>query len=77
MGLKINVAEISKDSNEYGTKDRDSVPNNQVKEEDDIDEAPVMITIKTGQTIVYVGIMTMVITILGIGIVLIKKYALN
>ena len=77
MGLKENVAEISKDENEYGTPDRDSVPNNKVPGEDDIDDAPVMLTVKTGQAIVYVGITTMVVTILGIGIILIKKYVLN
>ena len=49
MGLKINVAEISKDYNEYGSPDIDSTPNNKVPGEDDIDDAPVMLTVTTGE----------------------------
>ena len=48
MGVKINTAEISKDYNDYGTPDIDSTPDNNVPGEDDIDDAPVMLTVKTG-----------------------------
>ena len=77
MGLKVNVAEISKDYNEYGTSDRDSVPDNQVPGEDDIDDAPVMLTVKTGQTTLYITVAVAVLTILASGVALIKKYVLN
>ena len=77
MGLKVNVAEISKDYNEYGTPDIDSTPNNQKPGEDDIDDAKVMLTVKTGEIIFYIGTTIAVLTILGVGIVGIKKYVLK
>lgn len=78
MGLKVNVAEISKDRNKYVTKDIDSTPNNKVPKEDDIDDAPVMLTLKTGsQTAGYIAIATAVIAILATGVTLIKKYTSN
>jgi len=77
MGLKVNVAEISKDYNEYGTPDRDSTPNNQAPGEDDIDDAPVMLTVKTGQTLLNIGTTVIAINILCAGIVLIKKFVLK
>lgn len=39
MGLKVNVAEISKDYNEFNTPDIDSTPDNKADGEDDIDDA--------------------------------------
>lgn len=78
MGVKVNVAEISKDRNDYNTNDIDSTPNNKVPKEDDIDDAPVMLTIKTGvQTAEYIAVATAVITILALGVTLIKKYTSN
>ena len=41
FGVKINVAEISKDKNDSDTPDIDSTPDNKIEGEDDIDEAPV------------------------------------
>lgn len=77
LGLKQNVAEISKDYNIYGTPDIDSTPDNKVPGEDDIDDADVMLTVKTGQVITYVGLGIAVLAILGSGVVLIKKYVLK
>ena len=48
LNLKINIAEISKDENEKGIPDRDSTPDNKKPGEDDIDDAPVLLTISTG-----------------------------
>ena len=78
FGLKTNVAEISKDYNDSNTPDIDSTPNNQKPEEDDIDDAPVILTIKTGanNTIQYITLTTIGFTILATGVVLIKKYVL-
>ena len=76
LGTKVNVAEISEDYNEYGAKDIDSTPNNKVEGEDDIDDAPVMLSLKTGQDrIYYVLIGAILITIIG-GVIAIKKYVL-
>lgn len=49
MGVMDNWAEISKDYNEYGSPDIDSTPDNNKKGEDDIDDAPVMVTVQTGE----------------------------
>ena len=77
LGLKQNVAEISKDYNIYGTPDIDSTPNNKVTGEDDIDDAPVMLTVKTGQIATYFGIAIASIALLGAGVVTIKKYVIK
>ena len=77
LGLKQNIAEISKDYNIYGSPDIDSTPDNKVVGEDDIDDASVMITVKTGQAVTFVGLTITVITILGLGIILIKKYVIK
>ena len=75
MGVMVNTAEISKDYNEYGTPDIDSTPNNKVSGEDDIDDAPVMLTVTTGQTVIMImSIALGVVTIIGTGVTLIKKY---
>ncbi|MCI8485672.1 MAG: hypothetical protein HFJ20_00800 [Clostridia bacterium] len=77
MGLKVNVAEISKDYNEYGSPDIDSTPNNKVPAEDDIDDAPVMLTVKTGQTILYIGLIIGVLTIIAVGTYGIKRFVVK
>lgn len=77
MGTKINVAEISKDYNEAGdVDDIDSTPDNKKEGEDDIDDAPVILTIATGRAPVYVILTTAVLVIIGTGVVAIKKYVL-
>ena len=77
MGLKQNVAEISKDYNIYESPDIDSIPDNKVPGEDDLDDAPVMLTIKTGQAVTFVGLTMVVITMIGLSVVAIKKYVLK
>ncbi len=77
MGLKVNVAEISKDYNEFGSPDIDSTPNNKVPGEDDIDDAPVMLSVKTGQIMMYTGIVMVVLVILAGGIIGIKKFVIK
>ena len=76
MGLKVNTAEISEDYNKYGKPDKDSTPNNKVPGEDDIDDAPVMLTISTGKVVTYVAISLSVLTILVVGVASIKKFVL-
>ena len=76
LGQKINLAEISEDYNEFHVPDRDSTPNNKKLGEDDIDDAPVILSIKTGavRTFFTLGIVTLII--LAGGITLIKKYVI-
>ena len=76
MGLKVNTAEISKDYNEYGAPDIDSTPNNKVPGEDDIDDAPVMLSVTTGEEQSYVILTVAVLGILAGGLILVKKFVL-
>ena len=71
----VNTAEIEKDHNDFGIPDRDSTPGNNVPGEDDIDDAPVMITIKTGTTgiAIYTSIALGALLIISVGGVVIKK----
>ena len=76
LGQKVNIAEISKDYNDKGAADIDSTPDNKKDGEDDIDNAPVILSISTGEEPVYIVLSTTVMLILAAGIVLIKKYVL-
>jgi hypothetical protein len=76
LGQKVNIAEISKDYNDKGSSDIDSTPDNYIAGEDDQDDAPVILSISTGEEPVYVVLSTTVMAILATGIVLIKKYVL-
>ena len=53
MGVMENTAEISDDYNDYDIPDKDSTPDNQKEGEDDIDDAPVMLSVSTGQVRIY------------------------
>ena len=76
MGLKVNTAEISEDFNEYGVPDIDSTPDNKKQGEDDIDDAPVMLSISTGQIRIYFTLGFVVLITIAGGIVLIRKFVL-
>ena len=76
MGLKTNIAEISEDYNDKGVPDRDSTPDNQVEGEDDIDDAPVLLSIETGRATIYIALGLTVLGTLAGGLVLIKKFVL-
>ena len=74
-----NIAEIAKitDRDDNNVTDRDSTPDNKKPGEDDIDDAPVLLSIKTGlceNVMMYVGGSLIILVVLGIGISLIKKY---
>lgn len=74
LGIKVNIAEISKDRNEYGVHDIDSTPGNYKWGEDDIDDAPVMLAVTTGNMIVgYTILGLVVISIIAVGVVAVKK----
>ena len=76
LGLKVNTAEISEDENEWGVPDKDSTPDNQKPGEDDIDDAPVMLSVSTGVEATYIILgLSVLITIAG-GVALIKKYVM-
>ena len=76
MGLKTNTAEISQDKNEYDVPDRDSTPDNRKEGEDDIDIAKVILAITTGTAKTYFMLTTGLLVVVGVGIILIKKYVI-
>ena len=76
MGLKTNIAEISEDYNDQDVPDKDSTPDNQVPGEDDMDEAPVLLSVSTGQARIYFALGFAVLITIASGIVLIKKFVL-
>ena len=77
MGVKTNWAEISKDQNEYGVRDKDSVPGNKKPKEDDIDDAPVALTIATGAVPTYFTITLTSLGLMGAGLLIIKKVGMK
>ena len=79
LGLKTNIAEISEDYNKEGIPDRDSTPDNKKEGEDDIDDAKVILSIKTGlvnNLVMYSTAGLIILIVLGAGILAIKKYVL-
>ena len=72
LGVKTNWAEISDDSDD----DIDSTPDNNEKDEDNIDDAEVVLSIVTGVGEHYIGVITAVFVLLAGGIILIKKFVL-
>ena len=76
MGEKINTAEISEDYNDYGVPDRDSTPDNQREGEDDIDDAPVLLSVSTGQVRIYFTLGFVILITMASGLILIKKFVL-
>ena len=76
MGVMVNTAEISEDDNEYDAPDKDSTPDNKKPGEDDIDDAPVMLTPSTGQMRIYFTLGFIVLITIAGGVMLIKKFVL-
>ena len=77
FGQMVNTAEISDDWNPSDTPDIDSTPNNKKPKEDDIDDAPVMPSIKTGSEPTYTVLILASLIILGTGLVCIKGTVLK
>ncbi len=77
LGTKVNLAEISKDKNDSDSPDVDSTPDNKVPDEDDIDDAPVLLLVKTGAVKIYIGMIAIILITFASGISLIKKYVLE
>ncbi len=72
-GTSINTAEISKASNAFSIEDIDSTPGNKKSGEDDISTAQAIISVRTGSAVMYISITVIIITIIGIGVYLIKR----
>ena len=76
LGLKTNIAEISEDYNDKNVPDIDSTPDNKVPGEDDIDDAPVILSVSTGQERIYYTLGFVILITLASGVILIKKFVL-
>ncbi len=77
MGEKVNWAEIYKDENEYGSPDIDSKPGNNRRPEDDIDDAPVVLSVKTGSEPTYVVLALITVSMVLGGVILIKRFVIE
>lgn len=77
LGLYHNEAEIYESYNDLGIQDIDSVAGNKVSNEDDISSADVLISVKTGEAILFVGLSLTIIATIGIGAYFIKKKVLR
>ena len=76
-GTTINVAEINETNNDFLISDIDSIPGNNVSEEDDISKAELIISIRTGSVGGYITLIIVIIAIIGIGTYFIKKRVLD
>ena len=72
-----NIAEINEAYNDRAYLDVDSIPGNNVQGEDDMSSADAIITVHTGESVLYICITLISIIILGTGIYLIKKKVLG
>lgn len=77
LGEIFNTAEIYEAYNDLGIEDIDSIPANKQENEDDISKASVILTIRTGETLIYITIIIGIISILVVATYLIKKKILN
>ena len=71
-GLINNQFEIAEDYNIYGISDIDSVPGNRVQAEDDMSIADSIITLATGEKIVYT-----IFIVIGVSLVTVTGYVVN
>lgn len=76
-GSYINTAEIMESYNEAGITDINSTPGNKVKGENDISEAELLVSIRTGKVLAYMMLLLSSVGIIAIGIYLIKSKVLD
>lgn len=77
IGLIHNSAEIYEAYNDLGLEDIDSTPGNKQTDEDDQSSADVLLTVKTGETILFIGLTLGIISTIAIGAYVIKRKILK
>lgn len=77
QGIINNEAEIYEDYNVYGVSDIDSTAGNRAQGEDDISLAGAIITVKTGESLIYISIITISLILLGVGIFIIRTQVMS
>ena len=73
LGLINNNAEIFESYNDLGLPDMDSNVGNKASSEDDFSSADVLVTVKTGEAVLYIGIAVGIVTIITTAAIIIKK----
>ena len=77
-GLVSNTAEIADDFNIYGVSDNNSTPSNKAQGEDDMSTADTILTVKTGESLIYLsGIITALIVGGIVGFVVYERVLKN
>ena len=74
--VNSTVVQYSQEENEHNVPNRDSTPNNQIAEEDDIDSSNVLILIATGTQRTYIILILGFLATVLVGVVLIKKFVI-
>lgn len=77
VGLINNTAEIQEAYNDLGLQDADSTPANKVSGEDDMSSADVLLTVKTGETILFIVLSLGIISAITASTYVIKKKILG
>ena len=77
LGLISNQAEIYEAYNDLGLEDVDSTVANKASNEDDMSNADLVVTVKTGEYILFGGLTILVVAIIGVGAYFIKKKVLR
>lgn len=77
VGLIHNSAEIYEAYNDLGLKDIDSTPGNKQTDEDDQSSADILLTVKTGETILFVILTLGIISAIAISAYVIKRKILK
>ena len=75
-GTFINVAEVGEDYNEKGLEDYNSTIGNRQQGENDMSDVTLIIGVKTGRVVTYIGLGIVCIALLGVGIYIIRKKVL-
>lgn len=77
-GIVSNTAEIASDYNIYGVSDDNSTPANKAQNEDDMSTADVIISVGTGESLIYISaIIVSLLLASGIGFILYKRLLEN
>ena len=76
-GTYTNTAELGETYNSRGITDINSTSGNRVNGENDMSSADLIISISTGEVVMYVGLTLSLVTIIAVGIYFIKKKVLD
>lgn len=77
IGLINNTAEIQESYNDSGLTDINSTPGNHVEGENDMGQAEVIISLRTGAVVSYIGLTLFIISVIGIAVYFIGKKVLR